>query len=391
MKDLAITGLGVVSAQGVGRAAFFDAMGDPASAISAGVRQGSETLDNDRLGPTRTAEVWDWDPQQWLGKKGHRSFDRLTKFMIAAGKLALADAGIQKDGEFLAHSATRVGIASATAYGSLDAITELKNVSELEDPRYLNPTRFPNTVINAAAGYVSIWNDLRAPNTTVVDGNCGSLDAVLNCETHLRNDRGDAFLVGGGEIVSEPLYLAMRKLRLLDTDEIEGITMGEGACYLVVERKDEALARRANVMAEIVGYGTAFEPPTRAALIVGASDQAIARSIDMALDCAGLGEDDIDLVCASRCGLEETDLPEEEAIRCTLGRQIAVVAPKVYTGETFGAAGAFAMATALAWFDGKPLPPLVYGNSPKALQHILINAVGYYGNVSSVILRSATE
>ncbi len=58
-----------------------------------------------------------------------------------------------------------MGISSATAYGSLDAIAELNRVAELEDPRYINPQRFPNTVINAAAGYVSIWEGLHARPT----------------------------------------------------------------------------------------------------------------------------------------------------------------------------------------------------------------------------------
>ena len=377
MTPLAVTGLGVVSPLGVGRETFVAAHSNLDRAASEGIRGRSEVLDAERFTGTTTAEVWGWDPKRWLGQKGHRSFDRLTKFLIAAGTLALDDAGIKTDGEFRAYGPERVGVSSATAYGSLDAITELKTVSELEDPRYINPTRFPNTVINAAAGYVSIWADLRAPNTTIVDGNCGSLDAVLNCETHLRHDRGDAFLVGGGEILSEALYLAMQKLGLLQDEDHSGLTMGEGACYLVVERPDKAKARGARLLGEIIGYGTSFEPPTSAALLVSASANAIERSMRMALREAAVYASEVDMVCTARSGLEETDDPETVAIDAVFGKSIAVAAPKALTGETFGAGGAFAMAHALAAFE--------HDRASCAM----VNAVGYYGNVSSVLMRAA--
>ena len=165
---------------------------------------------------------------------------------------------------------SRRWIISATAYGSLDAITELNLVAEREDPRYINPARFPNTVINAAAGYVSIWEDLRAPNVTIVDGNCGALDAWLTAETHLAHQRADVFLVGGGEVVSEPLYRAFRKLGLVAEGDAawspgessaNGMRPGEGAPYVCVERPAEARPPGATVRALPVGYGTAFSPP----------------------------------------------------------------------------------------------------------------------------------
>jgi len=78
--------------------------------------------------------------------------------LIVCGKLALQDADLKRAGSHLL-SPDRIGVCSATAYGSLEAITEAVQVTELEDPRFLNPNRFPNTVINAAAGYVSIWED----------------------------------------------------------------------------------------------------------------------------------------------------------------------------------------------------------------------------------------
>lgn len=396
MKPLCITGVGVVSTLGVGWDAWTKALGDPKAAAADAFRDTSEVLDAEKFGPTRTAEVWGWDPKQWLGAKGHRNFDRLTKFLITAAKDALNNSGIKSNDEFAAYEAHRIGISSATAYGSLDAITELKRVSELEEPRYINPTRFPNTVINAAAGYVSIWEGMKGPNTTVVDGNCGSLDAVLNGETHLSHNRADAFLVGGGEVVSEALYIAMLKLGLVGTGTgtdpataTGTMSMGEGACYLAIEREQDAAKRGAHIHGKIRGYGTSFEAPEREALIVHSSADAAARAIQQALSEAGLQPDDVDLVCSAHAGVPDIDQPELVGIHKALGTDVAVVAPKQIIGETFGAAGAFGLAAALAWLQGSPLPTLVAGKAPTKLDHIVVNAVGFYGNVSCVILSRA--
>ena len=115
-----------------------------------------------------------FDAAKYLGDKGLRSLDRLTKLLVVAARLALHDCGLKKDGAVrpLLAGARRDSVVS-NAYGSLEAITELDRVALLEDARYINPSQFPLTVSNSAAGYASIWEDLRALNVSVSDGNCG--------------------------------------------------------------------------------------------------------------------------------------------------------------------------------------------------------------------------
>ncbi len=395
MRPLAITGLGVVSSIGVGREAFFGALRYPGAAQERAFGKQPTVLDPAKLPEARAAEVWGFDAEAYLGNKGIRNFDRLTKFLIVAAKHALEDAGMKKDGAFTALSPKAVGICSSTAYGSLDAITELNLVAELEDPRYINPARFPNTVINAAAGYVSIWEDLRAPNVTVVDGNCGALDAVLSCETHLLHRRGDAFLIGGGEVLSEPLYLAFRKLGVVAEGKApampcdpssKGTHIGEGAAYVVAERLPDARARGARILATIDGYGTAFEPPESEALLVNASADSVERAIAGAVADAGISIDDVDVVCAAASGIELIDRAELEGIQRALG-DVAVAAPKALFGETFGASGALGIAAALAWMSGVPPAPLVgMKNEVREVEVVVVTTVGFYGNVSAVVL-----
>src|SRR6185437_3961799 len=111
-------------------------------------------------------------------------------------RLALHDSGIKKDNLFGPLQPTDVGVCCSNAYGSLEAITELDRVAVLEDARYINPAKFPNTVSNSAAGYVSIWEDLRALNVSVSDGNCGALDAMSCADIFLETNRASAILTG---------------------------------------------------------------------------------------------------------------------------------------------------------------------------------------------------
>lgn len=387
---LAITGYGVVSPFGVGRESWEAALAEGGDARARAFRGRSEVLEGELAERARTAEVWGFDPNEHLGDKGHRAFDRLTKFLIVAAKRALADSGLKPESGWVegGPGPTDVGVCSATAYGSLDAITELNRVAELEDPRYINPARFPNTVINAAAGYVSIWEDMRAPNTTVVDGNCGALDAVLTAATHLVHERGRAFLVGGGEVVSEPLYLAMRRLGVLADGRTDGqgVEMGEGACFLAVERVGDAKARGARIEAEIRGYGTAFDAPHSEALLVCATPDAVARAVREALAEARLAPDEVDVVVSSVGGIGDVDGAELQGLAAVFGEDVAVAPLKRLHGETFGASGAFGLAAALAWMRGVTVGPLLRGRAPDRVRAAVVVSVGFYGNVSAVAL-----
>lgn len=382
MKALAVTGVGVVSPLGVGWEAFRDALADPDAAQRQAFGRPSTVLEGD-VPAGAVAEVWDFEASDYLGKKGLRNLDRLTRMLVVAARVGLVDAGIKKDGVFEALDPKRVGICSSTAYGSLDAITELNLVAELEDPRYINPARFPNTVINAAAGYVSIWEDLQAPNCTVVDGNCGALDAVLTGETHLLHRRGDAFLVGGGEVLSKPLYLAFEQLGAIPS----GLRLGEGVAYLVLERMADAEARGARLRGVVAGYGTAFDPPASDAKLVHASEDSVRRAVEAAISDAHLSASDIDVVVSAHSGLEAIDAEEAAGLRTVLGTDVLVIAPKRTFGETLGGSGALGMAAVLACFDGAPAAPVLTGNAPAAIETALVLTVGFYGNVSAVVLQ----
>lgn len=388
MKPRALTGFGVVSAVGIGREPFLRAMADGdalAALVARSSREPITSFDASAYAGAVVTEVRGFDASRYLGEKGLRTLDRLTKLLLVAARLAVHDGGLKKDGLFVQSSPERVGVVCSNAYGSLEAITELDRVAVLEDARYINPAKFPNTVSNSASGYVSIWENLQALNVAVSDGNCGALDAVACADIYLETGRADVLLVGGGEALSEGLYVAFRRLGALE----EG-ALGEGAALFVMEPREHAAARGAAPAAEVIGYGTAFVPPPGDASLLHASGEAMETAIKNALADASIDASRVDIVASSVSGIHTFDTEELSAIQRVLGHDVAIAAPKSLLGETLGAGGAMAMAAALAWMHGACPTPLVRGLPRENIGTVLVTSIGFYGNASAVVMRRPT-
>jgi len=390
MTPRLVTGLGIASALGTGSEEFYAKLAD-ATKLAARVPDASNitSFDAAKYPEASIVEVPSFDPTKYLGDKGLRTLDRLTKLLLVAARLCLHDAGLKKDNLWVSLAPERVGVCCSNAYGSLEAITELDRVAKLEDARYINPAKFPNTVSNSASGYVSIWEDLRALNVSVSDGNCGGLDAVACADIFLETARADAIVTGGGEAMSEAIFLAFEKLGVLGTSAHE-TRLGEGASFMALEVPEVARERSARVLAQVTGYGTAFYAPEESALIY-ASREAMTRAITSALADAELDAKDVDLVVSSVAGLARFDDEELAAIGQVLGGDVTVVAPKLALGETLGAGGALGMAAALAWLRGVPIAPalVVRGARPSRLKNVVVTTIGYYGNASAVVMSAA--
>jgi 3-oxoacyl-(acyl-carrier-protein) synthase len=382
VKPRAITGIGVASPIGTGRTAFLDAM-------QAGARA---TPDGGRV------EVPGFDPAAHLGDKGLRSLDRLTKLLLVATRLALHDAKLKTEGAWSGFSGEQVGFVCSNAYGSLEAITELDRVATLEDARYINPSRFPLTVANSAAGYASIWEDLRAVNVSVSDGNCGGLDAVACADALVEHDRAKVIVVGGAEAMSDALYLAFQKIGVLS----DGAFLGEGAAMVTLEKAEAARARGADVLAEVAGYGTAFYPPERESSLVFPSAEAVQHAVAGALADASITADAVDLVVSGAAGIPAFDEAEHQGVARALASAAhapaPVLAPKLALGETLGAGGAMGVLTAIAALQGGARGYVVRGDvrtlrtEPRsAPRTVLVTALGYYGNASALVMRAPSR
>jgi 3-oxoacyl-(acyl-carrier-protein) synthase len=168
--------------------------------------------------------------------------------------------------------------------------------------------------------------------------------------------------------------------------------LGEGAALMVLEPLARARQRGATVLAQIVGYGTAFEAPASEAQLVHCSERTVERAVRAALRDAELEPSAIDLVCSAESGVSRMDLAEEEGLSRVLGSDVPVVATKALWGETFGAAAALSCAACLSFLGKRPgdlgqPAPILRGGLTREVRHVLVMAMGYYGNVSAVILK----
>ncbi|MBL8678250.1 MAG: hypothetical protein JNK05_03750 [Myxococcales bacterium] len=399
MTPLVITGLGAVTQGAVGREAFERATRER----EVGAFRAPTLFDESRWPGARVIEATDFDPAPVLGDKGLRNIDRLTKFFLVASRNALEDAGLKRDAKWLSGDGSfgrRAGVCASTAYGSLESMVELHRVALLESPRYLNPARFPNTVINAALGYVSIWEDLRAVNATVCNGNCGALDSILVAESFLGTDRADVIVVGGAEAMHEALFLAFERLEAMapdgqphapgDDERSRGMRLGEGSVMLTVEREAFARERGAPCNVRITGFGTSFEPPSSEVMVINLSAEAIERATTLALADAKLAPSDIDAVVSSANGYSAYDRAEKTALAAVFGGPKPRALTKRAYGETLGAGGAFALGTAYVALD-RGIVPAARDSAPwpSDARRLLVLTTGFYGNATAVVVERA--
>lgn len=364
MKRVVVTGIGVLASNGIGKENFWHALKNGKS----GIRPIS-LFDTSTTRAKTAGEITDFKAEEFLGEKGLRTFDRATRLILSAAKLALDDAGMKYplDEEM----SVKTGVSLGSTLGSVHSISEFDKEGIRSGPRSVNPALFPNTVINAPASQVSIKFNIKGFNTTISTGFSASLDAIDYAVNFVQLYDYDVVLAGGVEELCLQTFLGFHKIGHLagsreGKNEIDcpfdkrrnGIVLGEGACILVLEEIGHANARSATIYAEILGYGTSFDPDSRN--IYSPKAKGAARAIEFALEDADLEQDDIDYVSATANSTLDCDVMETRAINRVFGdkaKALPVSSIKSMIGDTFSAAGAMNVAASVGAMDGGFIPP----------------------------------
>lgn len=314
------------------------------------------------ISPEQTGVHWagaiSFRPEEYFGERNHRVIDRTGQLVLIASGAALDSAGL----DAAALEEREVGIALGTLYGSVGTIAAFDRRGVEAGPRYVKPLDFANSVINAAGGQAAIWHNLRGINSTVTGGGSASLQAIAQAFDLIRGGRATALLAGGAEELSLEGLLGFERAGWLakgsaDTPprpepfgrERQGMVLGEGAAFLLLEEAQAARERGAQALGAVLGHGAAFDPSRFRN--ESSAISAITRAIAAALDDADLAADEIDLLVVSANGLETLDRCEALALEQTFGGRLAALpylAPKRGLGETLGAGGALATLVALA-------------------------------------------
>lgn len=317
----------------------------------------------------------EFDVDELLSKKEARRADRFTQLAMVASDEAIADVGWQDE---LPYPADRVGCVIASGIGGLGSLEREHTILIQRGAKALSPLGIPLLMPNAAAGAVAMRHGLGGQAFGVVSACAAGTNALGTAMRTIQYGDADAVVAGGAEATLTPLargcFGAMGALsvsgdsRPFDARR-DGFVMGEGAGVLVLEERDAAIARGANILGELIGFAatadhfhlTAPEP----------SGKAAARAIELALKDAGLTTDDVDYVNAHGTSTQLNDAAETKALKTVLGERahdVPISSLKSAIGHLLGAAGAVeAIATVLALRARTVPPTLGYGEPEEGL------------------------
>jgi len=407
-RRVVVTGIGLVSALGVGTEATWEGVLGGRSGVGPVTK-----FDATAFAARIAAEVKGFDPLQYVDKKDVKKMDPFIHYAIAASQAAVSDAGLVIGPE----NATRVGVFIASGIGGFGTI-EREHQALLEGgPRKISPFFIPAAIINLAAGQVSIRLGAKGPNLATSTACAASAHAVGEAFEMIRRGAADAMIVGGSEAAITPMgvggFAAMRALstrndeperasRPFDKDR-DGFVIGEGAGVLVLEELDQARRRGARVYAEVAGYGATAD----AYHITAPSEDGdgAVRVMAAALASAGVRIDEVQYINAHGTSTPFNDKLESLAIRTLFGAHadaLAVSSTKSMTGHTLGAAGGIeAGLTALAVYH-QTMPPTINQDTPdpectldyvpwKArtapITYAMSNSFGFGGTNAALLLR----
>ena len=402
-----ITGIGTISAAGVGR-----------EALAAALHEGRPRLRPIRAFATRGARsrlggiCEEFEPREFIPPLRARRMDRSCQMAVAAARLAVADARI----DLGAFDRSAVGIAIGTgAAGTESTFAFFRGLVE-SGPQGTNPMVFPNTVSNAPAGTIGIELGAAGPNTTFAQRGTAAEAAIICGVRWIRRGRARVVLAGGVDEVNEAFFHAHARFGVLSpgragTEEgmrpfdrgRNGYVLGEGATVLVLEERGAARERSARVLGEVAGWGQATEPS--GILEWAPSSDPIVRSAGAALRMAGAGPADLLWWNSSANGSRGLDPIELGAVRLLFGegrRAPPVSSVKPIFGESISS-GAVRCAVSLVAIGEGRVPPtagledpegadgidLVRGGPREAegLSLVLQDGVGEAGGCISLAIR----
>jgi 3-oxoacyl-[acyl-carrier-protein] synthase II len=368
MRRVAVTGLGAVTPLGN------DVESTWSSALAG--RSGVDWIrafDASEFPVRIAAEVKDFDPSTAASPKEVRKLDRNVLLALAAGREAMADAGLN------GFDPARVGVVFGSAIGGFLGIMDQHEVLQERGPERVSPNFLPNVLVDSASGQLAISLGLRGPNYAVVSACATGSHAVGEAAELIKRGDADVVLAGGTEACMHPLILAgFCAMRGLVAEEEEparasrpfdatraGFVMGEGAAVLLLEDLERARSRGATIYAEILGYGASNDAHHMAQPDPDAI--GVSEMMRAALRRAGIEPERVGYINAHGTSTPLGDAAETKAIKDVFGdhaHELAVSSTKSMMGHCFGAAGAIeAMMCVLAIHHGM-LPPTINYREP---------------------------
>ena len=401
MRRVVITGAGVVTPIGLGKEEFWKALEEGKNGV------GYITLfDASEHSSKISAEVKNFNPEEWLEKKEVRRTDRVLHFATAAADMAIEDAAL----DVKSLDKNMFGVYIGSGEGGISTIEDNFRTIYEKGPSRVSPFLVPMMIVNMSAAYVAIRHGAKGPNMAVITACATSINCIGEAYNCIVREDADVMLAGGSEAAVTSIATAgFASLKALSTrnDDPEhasrpfdlgrdGFVIGEGAGVLVLEELEHAKRRGAKIYAEIKGYGLSCD-----AYHITAPDpegDGAYRAMAMAVKKAGWSTDDIDLINAHGTSTPLNDKMETMAIKRLLGahgNDVMVQSTKSMIGHLLGAAGAVETIAAMLAIDRGIVHPTInqFEKDPECdlntvpnkavkadVKKVLINSFGFGGH-----------
>lgn len=407
-EEFVITGIGIVSAAGIGKDEFWNAAINGKSGLEKITRFDTNRYKSHLGGEIK--ENFDLDailsPIKTFGDKPDKRFRRaanISKYAIASSKLAIDDAGLDPN----KWNSAKVGLVVSVTHGAMNYTREFHAAMVKEGPAAVSPMLFSDSVLNAPVGNVSIAFNIKGASHTIVGGIPAGLDSIAYAIKIMQHDNLDMCIAGGAEEIDSIVFDSYAKFKLLSPgDRFEscphegikpfgidknGFIISEGACMFMLERKKTAIERGARIYAEIHSVDTA--------LYINAAQSYKVFRDDIDTDTEAV------YISTGANGTEKDNI-EAKALKAVSAKRPFIGNVKTITGECFAAGSAMQTALAAMVIHKGIIPPsnisydlipeINWGRfNPSAenteIKTALVSSIGLDGEGSFLVLKKAVN
>ena len=412
LPRVVITGIGVVSPNGIGKEAFCRAILDGKSGVKRISRFDASCL------PVQIAgEIPDFDELAWVDVRERKHVSRVVPLAIAASTEAIRDAGLEPASMSM-EERREIGVILGTGGGAQEFSEEQYRLWHSGHVKQVSIFCIPSGTMGTIPSEISMRFGFRGYSHVVTAGCTSSTDAIGYAYQHIQAGVQPMFLVGGVDAPITPGiikgYTLLRALtqswnhaperasRPFSADR-DGFVIAEGSWMFILEDYEHARARGARIYAEIVGYAATCEAFHRVRM--SDSPEEPARAITLALEEANLAAEDIQYVNLHGTSTEMNDRVETRALKLALGDyayKVPMSALKSQIGHAQGACGSASVAAALVAMEHGRIPPTINldladpecdldyvpdAGRRAAIEHAICNCVGFGSKNSALVLK----
>ena len=407
MNRVVVTGIGMLSSLGIGKDQVWSKVKEGISGIDFLTKIDASDLKTKFGGEVPS----DFNPEDFMDAKEARRNDIFICFAAAAASLALKDSGLEITDE----NSHLVGSYIGSGIGGIQTFVNNVNVYNEKGPSRVSPFFVPSMVPNMAAGYVSIFNNLKGPNCATATACAAGAHAVAYAAMMIERGDAVAMVAGGAEAplvhVAISGFNVMRAIstrnenpqgasRPFDKDR-DGFVMSEGSGLVILEELNHAKKRGATIYAELLSSGMSGD----AHHITSPSIEGPVICMSSALRNSKINHDEVDYINAHGTSTQQNDINETNAIKKVFdshSKNLLVSSTKSITGHLLGAAGGIeAGISALALHEGV-VPPTINLDNPqegcdlnyvphvsieKDINVIVSNSFGFGGTNCSLVFK----